>query len=155
MSRVIVWLLCVPFLGEVARAGSEVDNIRSLSPEDKHDKLETRAFIFVGGMPQSGTSFVRQILKTPSFCSGMDSCEKNTRCAVFNIEGQWLLEPSKMKERLYKSGNEENFLTADNVSGEFSSDVVSAQLLHSWGRYWDFSRPFLLEKSPPNLSKMW
>jgi hypothetical protein len=54
-------------------------------------ELPKHALVFVGGLPQSGTSLVRELLSGTPSSSGMDTCTKSTRCSLTNIEGQWLL----------------------------------------------------------------
>ena len=63
-------------------------------------KLAGHSFVFVGGMPQSGTSFLRQlVLANSKIASGQDKCRRTTRCEFSNIEGQWLLDSTDLSRR--------------------------------------------------------
>jgi hypothetical protein len=52
--------------------------LQAVPPPQPLTELGEHALVFVGGMPQSGTSLARELLLTPS-SSGMDSCMKSTR----------------------------------------------------------------------------
>ena len=148
-------VIAILLLGFVSRSQQKTswpgDAITKLAQEEV-DQIKNHAFIFVGGIARSGTSFMRHIVKSASFASGMDSCENTTNCRQFSYEGQWLLLQGQVKG-IYKPGNY-NHLTEANFTKDFPSERISAFLFSSWKRYWDLSKPVLVEKSPPNILKM-
>ena len=133
---------------------------RPAPPSKPITEIASHSFIFVGGLPQSGTSLLRQMLLTP-LSSGMDSCERSTRCHMTNIEGQWLLKDDQAHHnRLrfeYGAGkveDESHFLTEKNFTSARAEREMREYLWESWSPWWDMKRPFLVEKSPPNLLKV-
>ena len=68
-------------LGLIANSQQKSESSTELTTLGKEDAelIRKHAFIFIGGMPQSGTSFMRHLVKGSSFATGMDSCEKVTR----------------------------------------------------------------------------
>ncbi len=102
--------------------------------------------IFVGGLHRSGTTpFTRILGQHPDLAVLADT-------GVYEDEGQHL-------QSVYKPANEYggagHFARASEAHLSESSPLVSAQtaqaLLQSWQPYWDLSKPYLVEKSPPNL----
>ena len=70
--------------------------------------VSNHSFVFIGGWPQSGTSFIHQLLsQNEKLTSSMiPQCEKilgAKRCQSWNHEGQWVLE-GKLRA-LISSGN--------------------------------------------------
>ena len=86
------------------------------------DEMRRHSFVFIGGMPQSGTSLLRRytwgqntacpqphpyaapsphhhgpprprsLVASSPYVSGQDRCLGSTRCWETNIEGQWLVD---------------------------------------------------------------
>ena len=52
--------------------------------------LGNHSFLFVSGMPQSGTSLMEHLLGAAGTTSGLKTCLKATRCHSFNVEGDWM-----------------------------------------------------------------
>jgi len=103
-------------------------------------------FLFVCGLHRSGTSLLSQTLSTHPLISGFH----NT--GVPEDEGQHLqslFSPAKVY------GGPGKFGFAPEAHLTETSDLVTAdnaaKLFWEWSRYWDVSKPVLLEKSPPNL----
>ena len=157
-----------------------------------YEAIHGHTLVFVGGLPQSGTSFLRQlVVGNGNIASGQDACRRTTRCEMSNIEGQWLLddehgagEQGRLRAA-YGPGDELNCRTEQGLvvvegvaapataqaplvmrkrrtgsnyhpgksSPLVTTDEMRRFLWRGWGRYWDLSRPFLVEKSPPNLLK--
>ncbi len=107
----------------------------------KHHK-----FIFISGLHRSGTSLLSQSLRTHPKVSGF----QNT--GVPEEEGQFL-------QSVYLPGSSHGgpgrFGFDPQAYLDETSPLVSPsnaeRLFNQWGKFWDLSKPFLLEKSPPNL----
>lgn len=105
--------------------------------------------VFVGGLHRSGTSPVARWLGAhPEVSSFTDT-------GVHEDEGQHLQDvylPAR------SHGGPGRFALDANAHLTETSALVSAsskaRLWASWSRYWDLSKPVLLEKSPPNLLRM-
>lgn len=103
-------------------------------------------FLFVCGLHRSGTSLVFQSLREHPEISGF----RDT--GVAEDEGQHL--QTVFPPAIDKGGPGRFGFDPSSHMTEAASEVSAAnreKLLAEWGRYWDFSRPVLLEKSPPNL----
>lgn len=102
-------------------------------------------FVFVGGLPRSGTSATYQVIGSHPAVSRL--CNTGYQ----EDEGQ---------------GRQSVYLTEDQMGGpgrfglhpaahmtETSPQLAGAgqKLFESWSRYWDLSKPVLCEKSPGNL----
>jgi hypothetical protein len=108
--------------------------------------LGDHKFIFLCGLHKSGTSPLFRILREHPQISGFS----NT--GVPEDEGQHLqsvFPPAKVY------GGPGRFGFAAEAHLTEKSALVSApnrnRLFAEWSRYWDVHRPYLLEKSPPNL----
>jgi hypothetical protein len=103
-------------------------------------------FIFVCGLHRSGTSPLFRILRDHPQVSGF----ANT--GVPEDEGQHLqtVFPSALKY-----GGPGHFGFSPEVRLTEESELITAEnrarLWTEWSKYWDLGRPYLLEKSPPNL----
>jgi hypothetical protein len=108
--------------------------------------MPSHTFIFIGGMHRSGTSLLHRCLRDHPQMSGFSGT------GVPEDEGQHLQSvyppaivyggPGRFGFRREAHLTEESpLITAAN----------GAKLFAEWSRYWDTSKPFLLEKSPPNL----
>jgi Sulfotransferase family len=103
-------------------------------------------FVFVCGLHRSGTSPLFRILREHPEISGF----RNTN--VFEDEGQHLqtvFPAANIHSGVGRFGwspeahliESSGFVTRDNRQ----------RLIEEWSRYWDLSKTYLLEKSPPNL----
>lgn len=102
--------------------------------------------VFVGGLHRSGTSILaRSLAAHPSV-----SAFSNT--GVPEDEGQHLQSVFLPAKAFGKPGS---FALNDRARLTEASALVSDEnrkrLFSDWARYWDLSRPVLLEKSPPDL----
>jgi hypothetical protein len=129
---------------------------------------EKHKFVFVGGLHRSGTTLLSDILGDHSDISGL------TNTGVPMNEGQHLqtvFPPARTKWKLwpirYLHPVAPDFLTTRGYGGpgRFAFDPGShlteksklatpenaQSIFESWAPFWDLSRPYLIEKSPPNL----
>jgi hypothetical protein len=107
--------------------------------------LEHR-FIFIGGLHRSGTSILFRCLREhPSISGFRDS-------GAPEDEGQHLqsVYPTAMA---HGGPGRFGFRAAAHLTEEspLVSEGSRRRLFDEWKPYWDLARPYLLEKSPPNL----
>jgi hypothetical protein len=118
--------------------------ISSDSPIAKH------RFIFIGGLHRSGTTPLFNVLRDHPSVSGFHF----SKGAEKEHEGQY-------HQTVYPNnditGGPGYFCLHDEAFFTEKSDLVSIEnaerLFAEWARHWDLSRPYLLEKSPPNLAR--
>ncbi len=103
-------------------------------------------FVFISGLHRSGTSLLFQCIRDHPEISGF----KNT--GVPEDEGQHLQSVYPV-DGVYEGPGHFGFNPAFHLTEEshlVSSDNAN-KLFNEWKKYWDLEKPFLLEKSPPNL----
>tara|TARA_B100001115_G_scaffold132394_1_gene100112 strand:- start:3362 stop:4120 length:759 start_codon:yes stop_codon:yes gene_type:complete len=111
------------------------------------DKLySNHHFVFVNGLHRSGTSILYRVLSTQSNFSGF------SETGVPEDEGQHLQSVYKTAKHYGGPGrfgfDKRSYLT--EVSS-LISDKSRQKLFDEWSQYWDLSKQFLVEKSPPNI----
>ncbi len=108
--------------------------------------MKNKKIIFVCGLHRSGTTLLTRILSTHSEISGFSDT------GVSMDEGQHLQSILPPDYHLGGPGrfafHKYGHLIED---GFFSQPQNCEKLLAEWGKHWDLSKKFLLEKSPPNL----
>lgn len=108
--------------------------------------MSDHKLIFVGGLHRSGTSLLFKCLRDHPCVSGF----KDT--GVSEDEGQFL-QPVYPTAKVYGGPGRFGFNPASYLHED--SPLVSSENAHkifaAWSNYWDLEKPFLLEKSPPNL----
>eukprot|EP01104_Vermistella_antarctica_P021085 TRINITY_DN9313_c0_g1_i1.p1 TRINITY_DN9313_c0_g1~~TRINITY_DN9313_c0_g1_i1.p1 ORF type:complete len:380 (-),score=44.77 TRINITY_DN9313_c0_g1_i1:377-1516(-) len=114
-------------------------------PED----AQGHAFIFVGGIHHSLTGVIPNFLQDSPEVSGM------TNTSVPQNEGQHI---QKIYPSIKKFGIKESYFGSQPVSAfDEKSDLITPcnrhRMFESWARYWDLKKHFLLEKSPPDITK--
>jgi hypothetical protein len=149
--------------GNISTAGRTRRELRQrmmdvLPISTPYDQFKNHRFIFVGGSPQSGTSFLRKLLVT-NHSSGQEKCMQYSLYKNTNVEGQWLLDGVSPKDQEFKAyygaGRLDVFLTeTDTNKGIINQGDFREYLWRSWSRFWDTDKLFLVEKSPPNFLKM-
>jgi hypothetical protein len=104
--------------------------------------------LFIGGLHRSGTTLFRDLLTAHPKVSAFE------RTGVIQDEGQFL---QKVYLRERKLGGPGRFafhpgahLTEDS---KLVSEASRQRLVSSWSRYWDLTRPLLVEKTPSNMLK--
>jgi len=105
-----------------------------------------KKFVFICGLHKSGTSILFRSLRQHPMISGF------AKTGVPEDEGQ-LLQSVFPPAKAYGGPGRFGF-NPDSYLDERSSIVTeenAKQLFADWSRYWDTSKPVLLEKSPPNV----
>ncbi|HKG52844.1 MAG TPA: sulfotransferase [Anaerolineales bacterium] len=111
-----------------------------------YTNISDHRYIFVCGLHRSGTSVLFRSLRDHPQVSGFQGT------ASPEDEGMHLQTVYPPSGRYGGAGafgfNPEAHLTE---SSPLVSDSNRQQLFSEWGQYWDLSKVYLLEKSPPNL----
>lgn len=112
------------------------------------NKTDRHKFVFLCGLHRSGTSPLFKILREHPEISGF----RDT--GVPEDEGQHLqtvFPPAKV------FGGAGRFGFAEEAHLTEESNLITTEnqqkLFEEWSKYWDLTKPFLLEKSPPSLIK--
>ena len=104
-------------------------------------------FVFIGGMPRSGTSAVYRLVGSHPEVSRL------TRTGRTEDEGQYVQMVYPTGEDLGAPGryglNPQCRLTETSPLVE----TARTQLFDSWAPYWDLTKPVLCEKSPSNITR--
>lgn len=105
-------------------------------------------YIFIGGLHRSGTSLLSAILKAHPLVSGFE------RTGVDEDEGQFLQSVYPIA-RLYGGVGRFGFHPKAHLTEKspLNTPANAEKITESWNNYWDLNKPYLLEKSPPNLLK--
>lgn len=118
----------------------------SVSGRAEDAERTAHTFIFIGGLHRSGTTLLSDILRTHPQISGF------TDTGVPMDEGQFLqsIYPS---DYIYGGPGRFGFNRAAHLTEAcpLATDSNRQRLFEDWSCYWDTGKPFLLEKSPPNL----
>lgn len=105
--------------------------------------------VFVGGLHRSGTTLLGRCLADHPLVSGLSGT------GVPADEGQHVQRVYKPAKAYGGPGrfafSPEAHLTEDSP---LVSEEARERILAAWRPYWDLDRPYLLEKSPPNLIRM-
>lgn len=108
--------------------------------------MQQHKFIFICGLHRSGTSLLYKILKNQKTISGF----KNT--TAIEDEGQHLQSVFNAANKHGGPGkfgfDKDSFL---NEKSEIIKKENKDKLFSEWSKYWDLSKEYLIEKSPPNL----
>lgn len=132
---------------DMAQTGS--DPVESLIPAD--NRIARFRFVFIAGLHRSGTTPLFKALRGHPMVSG------------FRIPGGAEREhEGQLHQTVYPRGVEmggPGYFCLDRASWLDENSALATlpnaeRLFLEWGRLWDLSRPYLLEKSPPNLVRM-
>lgn len=109
-------------------------------------KVEGHQLVFVGGLHRSGTTpFARILGEHPDV-----SCLSDT--GVHEDEGQHLQTVYPPANLYGGSGHFAREARAHlSEKSPLATEENASALLASWRPHWDLSRPYLVEKSPPNI----
>ncbi len=110
------------------------------------DDQTRRKYVFVGGLPRSGTSLLCRNIARMEDCTGL----KNT--GVFEDEGQFLQDVYAVASE-YGGSSRCGF--DPRMHRTESSDLLTpenvARLRATWHSYWDNTKSIFVEKTPENL----
>lgn len=110
--------------------------------------MEQHQFVFIAGLHRSGTSILFQCLREHPLMSGF------RETGVDEDEGQFLQSVYPVARRFGGPGRFGFYPQMHWTEASPLATPESARRLYAdWLPYWDAGRPYLLEKSPPNLLK--
>lgn len=110
--------------------------------------MQNHKFIFIGGVHKSGTSLLHDIIRNHPEISGF------VNTGVPQDEGQ-LLQSVYFPAFAYGGAGrfcfqEESYMDEHHP---LATPESAKQLFSDWSHYWDLSKYYLVEKSPPNIIK--
>jgi hypothetical protein len=114
--------------------------------------VQAHQFVFLGGLHRSGTTLLFRMLREHPAISGFANNQDAQEWLAAEDEGQYL--QSVYPQAIYWGGpgkfafSPEAHLTEQS---ELLTVENKAKVAVQWFPYWDLSKHFLLEKSPPNL----
>jgi Sulfotransferase family len=106
----------------------------------------THKFVFVCGLHRSGTTLLADTLRTHPLVSGFHDTPAP------KDEGQHL-QSVFPPARAYQGPGKFGFASKAHLTeaSRLATVANAEKLFKEWSSYWDLSKPYLLEKSPPNL----
>ena len=116
------------------------------------DTAQAHNFVLLCGLHRSGTTLLFRMLREHPAMSGFTNNQVPTEWLALEDEGQFL-------QSVYPPGivygGPGSFAFAPDAHLTEDSDLLTpenkAQLAMDWFPYWDLTKRFLLEKSPPNI----
>lgn len=110
--------------------------------------MEDKTFIFLAGLHRSGTSLLHEIIRDHPQISGFSGT------GVPEDEGQHL---QSIYAAAKKYGGPGKFVFDDRSYMDESHELATSEnakiIFEQWGRHYDLSCQYLIEKSPPNIIK--
>ena len=133
--------------------------VKPLTAAEKSEKIrqaqeivQAHHFVFLGGLHRSGTTLLFRMLREHPAISGFANNQDANEWLAAEDEGQYL--QSVYPQAIYWGGPGK-FAFAPEAHLTEQSELLTvenkAKLAVQWFPYWDLSKHFLLEKSPPNL----
>jgi hypothetical protein len=137
-------------LGEQAVTPPLVDKAQKIRQAQQF--VQAHHFVFLGGLHRSGTTLLFRMLREHPAISGFVNNQDANEWLAAEDEGQYL--QSVYPPAIYWGGPGK-FAFAPEAHLTEQSELLTienkAKLASQWAPYWDLSKQFLLEKSPPNL----
>jgi len=124
----------------------------ALSPEQAREIAQTHPFVFLGGLHRSGTTLLFRMLREHPEISGFTNNRDANEWLAAEDEGQYL--QSVYPPAIYWGGPGKFAFAPDAHMTEDSVLLTPenrVKLALQWFPYWDLTKQYLLEKSPPNL----
>ncbi|MGV7235614.1 MAG: sulfotransferase family protein [Nitrosomonadaceae bacterium] len=112
--------------------------------------MQDHKYIFIGGLHRSGTWLQTHCMEGHSKISRLARLDEKGR--IKKLEGQYL-QTVYPDDSYYGGVGQLGFHPEIHLTEESSIVTVEnrKKLFEEWGRYWDLSKPYLLEKTPANL----
>lgn len=111
--------------------------------------VDDHRFVFVCGLQRSGTTMLYRYLDEHPDLSALSGTDVHTNEGQFN-------QTVYPGDEYYGKGGRFAFRPEARFTED--SPLVTPEnrrkLFEEWSRYWDLSKPYLVEKSPPNLIRM-
>jgi hypothetical protein len=112
--------------------------------------VEQHRFVFIGGLPRSGTTFLASAIGRFEGVSDIHGTG-----ATVAEEGQYL---QKVYPTQQQAGGIAKFGYSSDMhlteASPLATDTAREELWKAWSPYWDTDQPTLLEKTPSNMLKM-
>jgi sulfotransferase family protein len=123
-----------------------------LTPAEAREIAQTHPFAILGGLHRSGTTLLFRMLREHPEISGFANNQDANEWLGAEDEGQYL--QSVYPPAIFWGGPGKFAFSPDanlTEESEFLTEESKAQLPLEWFPFFDLSKRFLLEKSPPNI----
>jgi len=123
-----------------------------LSPEQADEIARTHPFAILGGLHRSGTTLLFRMLREHPEISGFANNQDASEWLGAEDEGQYL--QSVYPPAIFWGGPGKFAFSPDanlKEDSEFLTPENKTKLAKEWFPFFDLSKRFLLEKSPPNI----
>jgi hypothetical protein len=126
--------------------------VSKLTPEEAREIGETHPFAILGGLHRSGTTLLFRMLREHPEISGFANNQDANEWLGAEDEGQYL--QSVYPPAIFWGGPGKFAFSPDanlTEESEFLTPENKTRLALEWFPFFDLSKRFLLEKSPPNI----
>ena len=124
----------------------------TLTPEQAKEIGQTHPFVFLGGLHRSGTTLLFRMLREHPEISGFTNNQDANEWLGAEDEGQYL--QSVYPPAIFWGGPGKFAFSPDanlKEDSEFLTPENKTKLALEWFPFFDLSKRYLLEKSPPNI----
>src|SRR5690242_6170796 len=125
---------------------------KALKIKHAQEVVDAHHFVFLGGLHRSGTTLLFRMLREHPAISGFTNNKDANEWLAAEDEGQYL--QSVYPQAIFWGGPGKFALDPESHLTEQSPLLTTenkAKLATQWFPYWDLSKRYLLEKSPPNV----